>query len=82
MPPGRVSLLLGSLPHATQDLGKIAARAARFGVQAPSAQATATTKTNGKKRSAPPEPVDEEELARRKKRAERFGMPLVVSTIP
>ncbi|KAI0745474.1 hypothetical protein C8Q76DRAFT_703775 [Earliella scabrosa] len=60
------------------DPEKLAARAARFGTQAPSAQTTATTQTNGRKRAAPPpEPVDEEELARRRKRSERFGIPLV-----
>ncbi|KAI0743802.1 hypothetical protein C8Q80DRAFT_1272440 [Daedaleopsis nitida] len=52
-----------------EDPDKLAARAARFG-NTLSPQDN-SPKSNGKKRSA--EPVDEEELARRKKRAERFG---------
>ena len=52
-----------------QDQTKLETRAKRFG------------KSNGqprRKRGAE-EPVDPEELARRKKRAERFGVPLAVS---
>ncbi|KAI1796447.1 hypothetical protein LXA43DRAFT_1079602, partial [Ganoderma leucocontextum] len=58
-----------------EDAEKLAVRAARFGTQALSAE---PEKSNGRKRAAPPSgPVDEEELSRRKKRAERFGIPLV-----
>lgn len=68
-----------------QDPEKLAARAARFGIvqpvasQTPPPSAKTGAQTNGKKRSAPPvEAIDAEEQERRRKRAERFGMPVVV----
>ncbi|KAG0703221.1 hypothetical protein DFH29DRAFT_998676 [Suillus ampliporus] len=52
-----------------EDPDKLKARAERFGI------ATSITKTSGK-RAAPIEQVDPEEQERRRKRAERFGLPL------
>ncbi|KAG1735079.1 uncharacterized protein EDB91DRAFT_567836 [Suillus paluster] len=52
-----------------EDADKLKARAERFGMT------TSVTKTSGK-RVAPIEQVDPEEQERRRKRAERFGLPL------
>ncbi|KAH9935406.1 uncharacterized protein B0H18DRAFT_1207035 [Fomitopsis serialis] len=60
------------------DPNKLAARAARFGTGQPAAAQTTTVQTNGRKRNAPPvEAADEEELEKRRKRAERFGTSVV-----
>ncbi|KAG1742896.1 hypothetical protein EDB19DRAFT_1700763 [Suillus lakei] len=53
----------------SENLDKLKARADRFGTVA------SVTKTSGK-RAAPIENVDPEEQERRRKRAERFGLPL------
>lgn len=58
-----------------QDDVKLNARAERFGIDA----SAESKKQPARKRGAPAEPVDPEELERRKKRAERFGLPLAVS---
>lgn len=42
----------------------------------PAKSVTDAAPTNGKKRSAPAETVDSEEAERRRKRAERFGLPV------
>lgn len=55
-----------------QDLEKLNARATRFGIQQPSAS---------QKPSAVLAHVDPEEVERRRKRAERFGLPTAVSVI-
>ncbi|KAI0930373.1 hypothetical protein AcV5_007107 [Taiwanofungus camphoratus] len=63
---------------------KLRARAVRFGIapsvatQTPSVAIQNPAPMNGKKRAAPPlEAVDAEELEKRRKRAERFGIPVV-----
>ncbi|TFK54376.1 hypothetical protein OE88DRAFT_1655027 [Heliocybe sulcata] len=53
-----------------QDPEILKRRAARFGIR----KDAASEKSNGKKRPAPAE-VDPEELEKRRKRAERFGIP-------
>ncbi|OCH93129.1 hypothetical protein OBBRIDRAFT_832904 [Obba rivulosa] len=69
-----------------EDTQKLSARAARFGIEVKAREAKAVPPAkvpaaatngngNGKKRSAPAtETVDAEELQRRQKRAERFGL--------
>ncbi|KZT19898.1 hypothetical protein NEOLEDRAFT_1182999 [Neolentinus lepideus HHB14362 ss-1] len=61
------------------DPEKLKAREARFGATAPQNNGT-SAKPNGKKRPAPAEDADPEELEKRKKRAERFGIPFVGGT--
>jgi len=60
-----------------QDETKLKARGERFGVNAPAEP----RKQPARKRGAPEEPADPEELERRRKRAERFGLPLAVGFI-
>ena len=64
----------------------MAARARRFGILAAATQAPPAPVANGRgrKRSAPIDasPADAEEQERRKKRAERFGLPLVSHILP
>ena len=57
-----------------QDDAKLKSRAERFGTNA-SAEAG---KRPARKRGAPEESIDPDELERRKRRAERFGFPLAV----
>ncbi|KAH7905625.1 hypothetical protein BJ138DRAFT_1130381 [Hygrophoropsis aurantiaca] len=73
-PQSQTSTNGGATPD---DPEKLDARAARFGV------AKSTNKPqsrSGQKRAAPAEEVDVEELERRKKRAERFGIPTNAAT--
>ncbi|KAF8894906.1 hypothetical protein CPB84DRAFT_1848410 [Gymnopilus junonius] len=56
----------------SKDPKKLEERARRFGIQPDTATTPTNDNVNGKKRSAPQ--VDPEELERRKKRAERFGL--------
>lgn len=67
---------------ASQAPEKLDARAARFGItKTPAAPAAQTaTAVTGQKRAAPAQEVDAEELERRRKRAERFGIGAAVST--
>lgn len=93
LPAGEVSLPFSSLYRVSfnavgwQDPEKLKARAARFGIdwkantEATNAATPAVTAKSDRKRPAPQEVVDQEELERRKKRAERFGMPVSVYAI-
>lgn len=66
--PSPVLLLI-----ALQEPEKVMARAARFGIEAPTT-APVPAPNKGQKRAAPTEQVDPEEQERRRKRAERFGL--------
>ncbi|KAH7922378.1 hypothetical protein BV22DRAFT_1106669 [Leucogyrophana mollusca] len=58
-----------------QDPEKLKARAARFGTSKP---ANEPSPKSGQKRAAPVEEVDPEEQEKRRKRAERFGIPVAI----
>jgi SAP domain-containing ribonucleoprotein len=77
-PPGVCSrwllLYVNFLMLVQQEYDKLQARAARFGIGKPA-------EPMAKKRSVE-EVVDAEELEKRKKRAERFGIPPVVCLLP
>jgi len=61
----------------SQDPEKLKVREQRFGTSKPEQKGSAPAE-GGKKRRTPIEEVDAEEQERRRKRAERFGIPLVV----
>ena len=65
----------------SQDPEKLKARSQRFGIRKPEQQtgAVPAPTAGSKKRRTAVEEVDAEEQERRRKRAERFGIPVVVS---